>query len=62
MNISSISAPTPVNLPDPSASKPPDVQPDDNSNDTSSNDVSAAQPPAQAPLPPGQGTRVNQFA
>ncbi|WP_213738525.1 hypothetical protein [Bradyrhizobium sp. dw_411] len=57
MNISSISAPTPVNLPDPSASKPPAVQPDDNSND-----VSAAQPQAQAPLPPGQGTRVNQLA
>ena len=61
MNISSISAPTPINLPDPSASKTPDVQPD-NSNDASSNDVSAAQPPAQAPLPPGQGTRVNQLA
>jgi hypothetical protein len=57
MNISSISAPTPVNLPDPSVSKAPDVQPDDNSND-----ASAAQPPAQAPLPPGQGTRVNQLA
>jgi hypothetical protein len=27
MNISSISAPTPVNLPDPSASKTPVVQP-----------------------------------
>jgi hypothetical protein len=57
MNISSISAPAPVNLPDPSASKTPDVQPD-----ASSNDASAAQPPAQAPLPPGQGTRVNQLA
>jgi hypothetical protein len=57
MNISSISAPTPVNLPDPNVSRTPDAQPDDNSND-----VSAAQPPAQAPLPPGQGTRVNQLA
>jgi hypothetical protein len=57
MNISSISAPTPINPPDPSVSKAPDVQPDDNSND-----VSAAQPPAQAPLPPGQGVRVNQLA
>jgi hypothetical protein len=57
MNISSISAPTPINPPDPSASKTPDVQPDDNSSD-----VSAAQPPAQAPLPPGQGIRVNQLA
>jgi hypothetical protein len=57
MNISSISTPTPVNLPDPNVSRTPDAQPDDNSND-----VSAAQPPAQAPLPPGQGTRVNQLA
>jgi hypothetical protein len=57
MNISSISAPTPVNPPGTSASNTPDVQPDDNSND-----ASAAQPPAQAPLPPGQGTRVNQLA
>ena len=57
MNISSISAPAPVNLPDTSASQTPAVQPDDNSSD-----VSAAQPPAQAPLPPGQGTRVNQLA
>ena len=62
MNISSISAPTPINLPDPSASKTPDVQSGDNSNDASSNDVSAAQPQAQASLPPGQGTRVNQIA
>jgi hypothetical protein len=59
MNISSISAPTPINPPDTStsASQTPAVQPADNSND-----VSAAQPPAQAPLPPGQGTRVNQLA
>ncbi len=56
MNISSISALTPINPPDPSVSQTPAVQPDDNS------DVSAAQPPAPAPLPPGQGTRVNQLA
>jgi len=29
--------------------------------DTDSNDAGAAQPPAPAPLPPGQGTRVNQL-
>jgi hypothetical protein len=54
MNISSISAPTPVNPPDTSGSKTPDAQPND--------DASAAQPPAQAPLPPGQGLRINQIA
>jgi hypothetical protein len=57
MNISSISALTPINPPDPSVSQTPAVQPDDNSND-----ASTAQPPAPAPLPPGQGTRVNQLA
>jgi hypothetical protein len=57
MNISSISAPTPINPPDTNASKTPDVQPNDDAND-----AGAAQPPAQAPLPPGQGTRVNQLA
>jgi hypothetical protein len=29
--------------------------------DTDSNDAGAAQPPTPAPLPPGQGTRVNQL-
>jgi hypothetical protein len=57
MNISSISAPTPINPPDTSASKTPDVQPNDDAND-----AGAAQPQAQAPLPPGQGTRINQLA
>ena len=28
---------------------------------TDSNDASQTQPPAPAPLPPGQGTRVNQL-
>ena len=56
MNISSISAPTPVNLPDPSASKTPNPQSDDAS------DAVAAQPPVQAALPPGQGTRIDQIA
>jgi hypothetical protein len=57
MNISSISAPAPGNLPDTSASQTPAAQPADDSND-----ASTAQPPAPAPLPPGQGTRVNQIA
>jgi len=56
MNISSIAPSTPVSPPDPSASKTPDVQPDDAS------DAGAAQPPVQAALPPGQGTRIDQIA
>jgi hypothetical protein len=60
MSISSISASTPVNpVPPPaaSASKTPDAQ---TAADT--NDASTAQPPVQAPLPPGQGTRIDQLA
>ena len=29
--------------------------------DTDSNDAGAAQPPAPPPLPPGQGTRIDQL-
>ena len=57
MNISSISASTPVTPPDPVASKTPDQQTADDAND-----AGATQPPAQAALPPGQGTRINQIA
>jgi hypothetical protein len=45
-----------VTPPDTSTPKPPDVQAS-----TDSTDAGAAQPQAQAPLPPGQGTRVNQL-
>ena len=54
MNISSIAASTPVSPPSPVASKTPDAQTDD--------DAGAAQPPVQAALPPGQGTRIDQIA
>jgi len=57
MNISSIAASTPVTPPDPVTSKTPDPQ-----NDNDTNDAGAAQPPVQAALPPGQGTRINQIA
>lgn len=60
MSISSISASTPVNPVNPpatSASKTPDAQTADDTNG-----ASAAQPPVQAPLPPGQGTRIDQLA
>ena len=56
-SISSIAALPPVSPPDGSLPpKTPDPQADDNSDDTD-----AAQPPVQAALPPGQGTRINQL-
>jgi hypothetical protein len=57
-SISSIPASPPVvplvNTPDTSQSKGPDPTPTD--------DAGAAQPAAPAPLPPGQGTRIDQIA
>jgi hypothetical protein len=56
MSISSISAPAPVSPPDPGMSRAPDPQTDNDASDSA-----PAQPPAQAALPPGQGTRVDQL-
>ena len=70
MSVSSISstpAPLPYNYLDnntqPAAIVSAVVTPDTGSNnDTSSNnDASQTLPPAPAPLPPGQGTRINQL-
>jgi hypothetical protein len=68
-SISSTSAPLPFNYLDtnnntqPAAIVAAVVTPDtDSNNDTSSNnDASQTLPPAPAPLPPGQGTRVDQL-
>jgi hypothetical protein len=57
MSISSVSAPSPVQPPTTSKTTMPPA-----SNDSDSDDAGAAQPPAQAPLPPGQGTRIDQLA
>jgi hypothetical protein len=57
MSISSITASTPVNPPATSTAPTPNVQ-----TDSDANDAGAAQPPVQAPLPPGQGTRIDQIA
>jgi hypothetical protein len=54
MNISSISAPTPVN--------PPATSTPQTTNAPADGDAGAAQPPVQAALPPGQGTRIDQIA
>ena len=52
-SISSVSAPPPLQMPEPTAPKTPDVTPEA--------DSGAPQPVVLAPLPPGQGTRVNQL-
>jgi hypothetical protein len=70
MSVSSISstpAPLPYNYLDnntqPAAIVSAVVTPDTGSNNGtgSSNDASQTLPPAPAPLPPGQGTRVDQL-
>jgi hypothetical protein len=62
MSVSSINSPAPLpfnyldNNTQPAAILSPVV-----TDNTDSNDASQTQPPAPAPLPPGQGTRVNQL-
>ncbi len=60
MSISSISASVPVKAPDPVTAQTSNAQSSDASNDNDS-DAGAAQPAVQAPLPPGQGTRIDQL-
>jgi hypothetical protein len=55
MSVSSISTtppPAPVKPPEPVQAKAPDVTTDS---------TATYQPPAQSPLPPGQGTRIDQI-
>jgi hypothetical protein len=54
MSVSAVAAPSPLRPPEPIAPKPPEVK--------AADDTRASQPPALAPLPPGQGTRVDQIA
>ena len=56
-SVSSVPPPTPAKPPQPVEVKAPDVKPD-----TNTDAAAAYQPPAQAPLPPGQGTRIDQIA
>jgi hypothetical protein len=60
MSISSVSAPSPVQPPTTTTTSQTTTPPASNDND--SDDAGAAQPPVQAPLPPGQGTRIDQLA
>jgi hypothetical protein len=57
MTISSISATPPVQPTYTANQNTPPVVNNDNDND----DAGAAQPPNPAPLPPGQGTRIDQL-
>jgi hypothetical protein len=61
MSISSISASIPIKAPDPVSVQASNAPSSDPSNDNDSDDAGAAQPAVQAPLPPGQGTRIDQL-
>jgi hypothetical protein len=56
MSVSAISAPVPVKAPEPVQTKAPDVK-----TDAANDDAGAAPKPVSAPLPPGQGTRIDQL-
>jgi hypothetical protein len=58
MSISSVSATAPVQPPYVTTSQTPKPAV---SNDNDADDAGAAQPPTPAPLPPGQGTRIDQL-
>jgi hypothetical protein len=60
-SISSIPAFVPVKAPEPTQPKAPDVKVESSDNASSNEEASAPQPTVLAPLPPGQGTRVNQL-
>jgi hypothetical protein len=53
MSVSAVAASPPVTMPETSEPKAPDVKPDA--------DASAPKPVVLAPLPPGQGTRIDQL-
>jgi hypothetical protein len=55
-SISSVPPSTPVKSPEPVEAKPPEVKAD-----TTTDSTPAYQPPAPSPLPPGQGTRIDQL-
>jgi hypothetical protein len=59
-SINSSSAPLPFNYLN-SNTQPAGIVSPVVTDDTDSNDAGAAQPPAPAPLPPGQGTRLDQI-
>ena len=57
MDISAVVAPPPMKAPETSVPKPPEVQ-----NGAPADGTRAPKPTLLAPLPPGQGTRIDQLA
>jgi hypothetical protein len=55
MSVSAVMSSPPVKIPEASEPKVPDVKPDGTADST-------PQPVVLAPLPPGQGTRIDQLA
>jgi hypothetical protein len=60
-SISSIPAFVPVKAPEPTQPKAAEVKVDSSDNTSSNDEASAPKPTVPAPLPPGQGTRVDQL-
>ena len=56
MSVSAVTASPPVTMPEASEPKAPDVK-----QDADAADAGAQQSVVLAPLPPGQGTRINQL-
>jgi hypothetical protein len=56
MSVSAVTASPPIKTPEASEPKAPSVKPD-----ADAADASAHQPVVLAPLPPGQGTRIDQL-
>jgi hypothetical protein len=56
MTISSVAPSAPISSPPVTEPQTPQVK-----NETSADDANAYQPPPPAPLPPGQGTRIDQL-
>jgi hypothetical protein len=54
MSVSAVAAPSPLRPPERIDPKPPEVK--------AADDSRASQPTVRAPLPPGQGTRIDQIA
>jgi hypothetical protein len=61
MSISSVSPSPAVQPPAKIITEAPPPPPSDATNDDDSNDAGAAQIVTAAPLPPGQGTRIDQL-
>jgi hypothetical protein len=61
-SISTIPATIPVKAPDSVSAQTSNAPSDNTQNGSDSDDAAAAQPAVQAPLPPGQGTRIDQLA